>query len=237
MLMRCVIWTILGFLSGSVLYSYTLPKHIRGVDVTARSADGNPGVSNVFKYAGVGLGIVCLLLDIGKGAVPVYLASRRVDMYSPVAAAVAIAPVAGHAAALFYPSVRGGKAISVTFGVLIGLLPMTPLGLILAAIYIFFSVFVRINPHERRTVVTFLLFGTVCAAAVILGLPLSFALTGCGISAIVIFRNFEGARFGERDISPSDGAENESYAAETAPTAAHSMSMSDGEDDGERMRL
>ena len=72
--MRCVIWTLLGFLSGSVLYSYNLPKHIRGVDVTARSADGNPGVSNVFKYAGVGLGIVCLLLDIGKGAVPVYLA-------------------------------------------------------------------------------------------------------------------------------------------------------------------
>ena len=237
MLMRCVIWTLLGFLSGSVLYSYNLPKHIRGVDVTAQSADGNPGASNVFKYAGVGLGTVCLLLDIGKGAVPVYLASHRVDMYSPVAAAVVIAPVAGHAAALFYPSVRGGKAISVTFGVLIGLLPLTPLVLILAAIYIFFSVFVRINPHERRTVVTFILFGAVCAAAVIFGLPISFALAGSGISAIVIFRNFESAWFGERDTSPSDGAENESYAAETAPAAAHSMSVSDGEDDGERMRL
>ena len=33
----------LGYLSGSVLYAYLLPKYIKKIDVTKESADGNPG--------------------------------------------------------------------------------------------------------------------------------------------------------------------------------------------------
>ena len=212
LIIRYAVWTILGFLSGSVLYSYNLPRLISGVDITAESSDGNPGASNVFKYAGIMIGIACLILDIGKGAAPILLASRRLDMISPLAAPVIIAPVAGHAAALFYPSVRGGKAISVTFGVLIGLLPMTPMALILAAIYIFFSVCVRINPHERRTVVTFLLFSVICVLSLFASFPISFALSGIGISAIVIFRNAADARITEshlRELSDENVTESD----------------------------
>ena len=32
-----------GYLSGSVLYSYLLPKALKGIDITAESPDGNPG--------------------------------------------------------------------------------------------------------------------------------------------------------------------------------------------------
>ena len=35
----------LGYLSGSVLYAYLLPKYIKKIDVTKESADGNPGAT------------------------------------------------------------------------------------------------------------------------------------------------------------------------------------------------
>ena len=67
----------LGFLSGSVLYSRYLPKILKGVDIVALSEDHNPGTANVMKYAGVQIGILCLLCDLAKGFVPVFVAARQ----------------------------------------------------------------------------------------------------------------------------------------------------------------
>ena len=42
-----------GYLSGSILYSYLLPKALKGIDITAESPDGNPGTANAFTCAGI----------------------------------------------------------------------------------------------------------------------------------------------------------------------------------------
>ncbi len=44
--MNYVLFILLGYLSGSVLWAYHLPMWMRGIDVTADTPDGNPGVFN-----------------------------------------------------------------------------------------------------------------------------------------------------------------------------------------------
>ena len=70
---------------------------------------------------------------------------------------VLCAPVAGHAFPLFYPK-RGGKAIAVSFGVLLGLLPRYRPVLLLIFFYLLFSFLIVVKPHLYRSILTFTLF-------------------------------------------------------------------------------
>lgn len=49
---------LIGYLSGSVMYGYVLPKVCKHIDIRELSDDGNPGTANAFKYAGVPIGIM-----------------------------------------------------------------------------------------------------------------------------------------------------------------------------------
>ena len=49
-------YILFGYLSGSVLYGYLLPKYIKKIDVTKESPDQNPGVANAFLCAGAPIG-------------------------------------------------------------------------------------------------------------------------------------------------------------------------------------
>lgn len=68
-----------GYLSGSILYSYLLPKALKGIDITAESPDGNPGTANAFTCAGIPIGILVLCMELLKGYLPVHLALREVN--------------------------------------------------------------------------------------------------------------------------------------------------------------
>ena len=50
-----------GYLLGSILFAYVLPKLTRHIDIREMSEDGNPGTYNAFRYGGVICGI-CVLL-------------------------------------------------------------------------------------------------------------------------------------------------------------------------------
>ena len=130
-------YLLFGYLSGSVLYSYLIPKHFCHVDVRTANEDQNPGAFNAFSAAGPRVGLFCVLCDIGKGFLPVFLAvhSSAVSMGSWLFALILLAPVAGHAWPFLQPA-KGGKAISVSFGVLLGLLPDLRPALLLAAFYL-----------------------------------------------------------------------------------------------------
>ena len=120
------LWEVLffmavGYLMGSVLFGRILPKHFKDMDIEKVSADHNPGTANVMKYAGIPLGLLCLVLDIGKGYLPVLWAASVVGPVRLLFAGVMVAPVLGHAFP-FWRDGRGGKAIAVSFGVLLGVL-------------------------------------------------------------------------------------------------------------------
>lgn len=86
-----------GYLSGSILYSYLLPKALKGIDITAESPDGNPGTANAFTCAGIPIGILVLCMELLKGYLPVHLALREVNPARWSFALILAAPVFGHA--------------------------------------------------------------------------------------------------------------------------------------------
>ena len=93
-----------------------------------------------------------------KGAVPVHFFMRWLaETALPWiwAAVILAAPVIGHAFPVFY-QFKGGKAIAVTFGCLLGLLPLWQPFMILAVFFIVFSVAVRVTPHFYRTIAAYL---------------------------------------------------------------------------------
>jgi acyl phosphate:glycerol-3-phosphate acyltransferase len=112
-------WILLSFISGSLPFSVWLGKMAMGRDVR-QVGDGNPGATNVFRAGGKLVGLLVLILDIGKAALPVGLAYFVLDMRGPAMLFIATAPVLGHVFSPFL-GFRGGKGIAVSFGVWIGL--------------------------------------------------------------------------------------------------------------------
>lgn len=156
--MEYVLFCLLGYLSGSITFGYLIPKLIKRIDVRVLSSDGNPGTANAFLYGGVFCGILVLLADLGKGALPVFLAARHLNPEERLFALVMAAPVVGHAYPLIDGSGKGGKAIAVSFGVLLGLYPAFLPVLLLSGIYLFFSLILVVEPHSLRTGLTFLVW-------------------------------------------------------------------------------
>ena len=155
--MLYLFFTLLGFVLGSTLFAYWVPKIIRHVDIRELPADHNPGVANAFMYGGFFCGLLSLILELAKGFVPVFLGQCFLDTHSLLFIPVLIAPVFGHAFP-FFRKEKGGKAITASFGVLLGLFPEMRPAVYLAFFFIFFSLIVVVSPHSFRSVVTFGLF-------------------------------------------------------------------------------
>lgn len=186
--MDYLIFIILGYVSGSVMYAYLLPKLIRHIDICELSNDGNPGTANAFIHAGIPVGILVIICELLKGALPVLLASHFVDVTGFLFAIVLVAPVWGHAFPLFCKKTMGGKSIAVSFGVLLGLFPTLSPVIALAFFYIFFSLVVTISPHFFRSIVTFLSFCGYCLYST--EVSGSIALGCLLLSLTVIFKHF-----------------------------------------------
>jgi len=115
---------LLGYLSGSIPFGLILVRATRGVDVRERGS-GNIGATNVARVAGKGLGVVVLVLDALKGALPLLLA-RAVGASEVVQAAVGLAAFAGHVAPPWL-GFRGGKGVATALGVVAVLAPRAAL--------------------------------------------------------------------------------------------------------------
>jgi glycerol-3-phosphate acyltransferase PlsY len=113
-----ILWFVIAFLSGSLPFSVWLGR-LAGKNIR-QYGDGNPGATNVWKAGGAFWGAAAVILDFGKGAVPFLLVNFVVGLEGFSLAAVAIAPILGHAYSPFL-RFRGGKALAVTFGIWTGL--------------------------------------------------------------------------------------------------------------------
>ena len=139
MILSYLFHIFIGFLSGSILYSYLWPKWICHIDITQLSDDHNPGTFNAMKLAGPRVGILCLVCDVCKGFFPLWFASKALSWQHPLFAVVLAAPVFGHAYSPFFHG-RGGKAIAVSFGCLLGLWPFCNLLVLLAgSLFVFLA--------------------------------------------------------------------------------------------------
>jgi len=108
-----------AFVCGSLPFSVWLGKIYLGLDVR-QFGDGNPGATNVFKAGNKMVGLMALILDISKAAVPIGFAYFNLNIRGVSMFLIAIAPIFGHVFSPFL-GFRGGKAIATALGMWIGL--------------------------------------------------------------------------------------------------------------------
>lgn len=194
---HCILMTVLGFLSGAVLYAYLLPKWLFKVDVREYGEDGNPGTMSAIAAVGLPFGLLCLLLELLKAAVPVFLAVAVLDISGWYLLPVVLAPVLGHA---FSPLLRfrGGKAIAAAYGSLLGLLGVSWVLLFFVGALIFFKFLIALHPHSFVTVIGFIVAGLLA----LLFEPLwVIKLAALFISFLVCAKMWRSPNSGERYIS------------------------------------
>jgi glycerol-3-phosphate acyltransferase PlsY len=113
-MLELLIWTIVGFLAGSLPFSVWVGRTVLKQDIR-RYGDANPGATNVLRAGGKKLGALALLLDTLKSLLPVGLAYYWAGIQDWRIIPIAVAPIAGHA---FSPWLgwRGGKAMATSLG-------------------------------------------------------------------------------------------------------------------------
>ena len=157
-MIKTIGFIFLGYLSGSVLYARIFAALFKKDNMIENSKDQNPGTANAFMYGGFWCGLLTLIFELAKGFLPVsfYIHQAGARFPEDISSALVIAaPVIGHAFPVFF-KFRGGKGIAVSFGCLLGLLPLWQPLIILAFLFILFSVVLRISPHFYRTFVSYI---------------------------------------------------------------------------------
>jgi acyl phosphate:glycerol-3-phosphate acyltransferase len=126
---------LLAYFLGAVPFGYLLVRWRTGADVRGLGS-GNIGATNVLRTTSRALGIVTLLLDIGKGFLAVWIAGRVSGGSAAWMSAAALCVMAGHAFPVFL-RFRGGKAVASFVGAFLYLAPVP-----LAAILLLFVILV-----------------------------------------------------------------------------------------------
>ena len=147
-----LLMTAVGFLSGSVMYSYLVPKLLRGVDVRENHEDANPGGTNAADAVGLPIGLTCIVLDLEKAFVPVFIAVSVLGIRGMPLVPVIVAPVLGHAFSPFM-KFRGGKAVASSFGALLGAVAISWTVFILVAAMLFFQFIIVLKPNSAKVLV------------------------------------------------------------------------------------
>jgi glycerol-3-phosphate acyltransferase PlsY len=121
-----------AYILGSIPFGYLLGR-ARGIDIRQHGSK-NVGATNVGRVLGRRLGLMCFMLDMAKGAVPVIAAgvineliTKKIDSISAqqmwLWLAVACAAVLGHMHSLFL-GLRGGKGVATGFGAMLAMWPL-----------------------------------------------------------------------------------------------------------------
>ena len=141
--MTTILLILTAYVLGSIPNALWVGKVFKGIDVREHGSK-NTGSTNAARVLGAKLGILTLVLDIGKGSIPVILALiMRADLIENVAnisnidvILIGVSAIIGHSFSIFM-KFKGGKAVATTVGVFIVLVPKA---LLLAAV-VFFAVF------------------------------------------------------------------------------------------------
>ncbi|MFO7576876.1 MAG: glycerol-3-phosphate 1-O-acyltransferase PlsY [Pelovirga sp.] len=188
-----IVLIICAYLFGAIPTGVLLTR-LAGKEDIRTSGSGNIGATNVYRVAGRSLGILTLIGDCLKGALPVLLALRIFELQGVPLALVALAAFLGHCYPV-YLGFKGGKGVATALGIF---LVLSPLAVLCALI-----VFVLFLWHWR-----FISLASIAAAATI---PFAVLLTTASlpffsvtliIAAVVIWRhksNIERLRSGSEN--------------------------------------
>ncbi len=125
----------IAYLLGSIPFGYILVRLFRRADIREQGS-GNIGATNVARSGGTKLGMVTLLLDVGKAYAAVVIASHLVPGVYDVQVAAAVAAVMGHMFPVWL-GFRGGKGAASALGVILAMTWPSAVGILLVFIVVF----------------------------------------------------------------------------------------------------
>ena len=133
-----ILFVLAAYLLGSLPSGYLIGRWVADIDVRTVGSH-NIGATNVARSLGLKWGLLVLIIDMAKGALPVAVAlslwSGEAKRTSLIVALVALAAFLGHLAS-FFLRFRGGKGVATAFGIALVLVPKAAL----AALVIFLVV-------------------------------------------------------------------------------------------------
>ncbi len=115
---------VIGYLLGSISFSYLIGKFFKKVDIREYGS-GNAGATNTLRVLGKGPAILVLVLDVVKGVAAV-LVSFLIGGDSWIPFVAGLFAIIGHNWPIYF-GFRGGKGIATTIGVLLTLVPIPAL--------------------------------------------------------------------------------------------------------------
>ncbi len=113
---------IITYCVGAIPFGLLFARWITGKDPREHGS-GNTGATNAMRTSGKKVGILTLIADILKGAIPVAIAIQ-LDMSEPQIMGIALAAFLGHIFPI-YLKFKGGKGVATMFGMLIPWEPVT----------------------------------------------------------------------------------------------------------------
>lgn len=123
-----ILLLIFSYLFGSIPFSLFISKTFYKIDLREHGS-GNIGTTNTFRILGKKAGIVVLILDLLKGAIPVWVAMLvSTDVDFPVVIFGVVAAI-GHVYSIFL-KFKGGKAVATGGGAILAANPIIFLVLI-----------------------------------------------------------------------------------------------------------
>jgi acyl phosphate:glycerol-3-phosphate acyltransferase len=182
LLLPALLFATFGYLCGSLAFSIWITRLLKGVDLRD-AGSGHATTTNTIRQAGFAAGAAVLLLDIGKGFLPTWLALH----YAPEAARIWItaltgaSAIAGHCWPLF-ARFRGGMGLAVAGG---SILAASPLAFLIGVAILIFLTLV-LHHGARAGAVTGLVMAPLFWLAGLRGAPLWIAAFG-GLVLVVRF--------------------------------------------------
>ena len=182
-----------SYLLGSIPTGLLIGKRM-GVDVRTVGS-GNIGATNVARTIGKKVGVLVLLLDALKGALPLALftaldADTRLTLDAPLdpylMTAVGLAPIVGHCFPIWL-RFRGGKGVATALGVFLVMDPPI-IGIAVLAFALLYAV-TRIVSVGSLTAAL-----TVPVASFLLGRPAPIVALGAAGAVIVIVKHHQNIR-------------------------------------------
>lgn len=113
---------VISYLFGSIPFSAIVPKLLNGVD-TLQDGSKNPGTTNVVRTAGVKTAIICAVLDVLKGVLPMVV-GRVMGFGEHYAQMLSFLAILGHCYSAFI-GFKGGKGVASTAGFALAMEPWT----------------------------------------------------------------------------------------------------------------
>jgi glycerol-3-phosphate acyltransferase PlsY len=168
-----------AYVLGSLPFGLWVAKLWANINIREYGS-GNIGVSNVLRTIGPVPAIIVLVLDAGKGLIPVLLAKQMLSNET-MWFIVGIAAIIGHSLSLF-ANFKGGRGVATAGGVLLGLSWKIVLTLLIVwFVTLWISRFISLS--------SILAAVSLPISLVVFGFPPSYWVLGAGLALFVIWRH------------------------------------------------